>query len=429
MRSLLIVLFVGLQVFISIPVHAANFCVAVFRELPEGINRDSVEQMITWEQTSNTERWKKDESLVRLEVARVPKDSVVVRSGQSTPMDLIRYFVKRTVRWPKHPYNTDETVPHFHAPKYETIKARFSASRSMFIRDSKLKGFFSIKMPTSRPHENTVQASKADLKNSVIISRNRSEMIDSLDRSMGKDARFEVLTDKLSIADKETGNGFVIRDLTPLSDGNYYLPAFSVPYAGRAIAEHLGVDFATLWKTYWAESLGESKAKLLIRYGLQMKTPNAQNMLIQLDKNLIPTGKMFFRDISDSSLVEVVAEGLGMSAQLETDRAAEYNVYDHLKSNWENSFWQMDEGGVGYQIKNQWGSAHDNTYLNTIVSELAKTPEGRALFAQNKPTTEDGMLSKLATPEGQTALRKYREHLEAEGQQQVVAAQAEQGAS
>lgn len=427
MRSLFVVIIIGLQLLLPPAARAATFCRAVFRELPEGINRDSIEQMITWEQTSNTERWKKDERTVRLEVSRVPMDSVVVRSGPSTPMELIRYFVKRTVRWPKHPYNTDETVPHFNAPKYETIPARFSASRSMFIRDPKLNGFFSIKMPTSRPHENVAQPSKADLKNSVIISRNRSEMIDAIDRNVGLDSRFEVLTDKLSIADKENGNGFVIRDLTPLSDGNYYLPAFSVPYAGRAIARHLGADFTNLWKKYWAESLGESKAKLLLRYGLQMKTPNAQNMLIQLDKNLIPTGKMFFRDISDSSLVEVVAEGLGMREQLETDRAADYKIYDHLHSNWDNSVWQMDEGGVTYNMETVWGRAHNRAYLSTIVGELSKTPEGRALFTQNNVTSEGQLLPVLATPEGQTALRKYRAHLESENQR--AKAQTEAGAA
>lgn len=397
---------------VSSTAYSADFCAVVFKSLPENLNSDPVEQMITWEQTSNTARWKKDENLIQAKVVRVPIENVQVRAGKDTPEELLNYFVQDTVLWPKHPYNTNKAVPYFSTLGLQTLPLKFSASRSMFIRDPKLKGLFSVKMPTTRPHgEVEMQYSKSDLTKSVIISRRRSEMISEIDNQIGLDPKFEVLTDKLSISDTKTGNGFVIRDLTPLDNGNYMLPAFSVPYAGREIAKHIGVPFKVLWKTYWAKSLGESKAKLLLRYGLQMKTPNAQNMLIELDKNLIPTGRMFFRDISDSALVGKIAEGLGIDEYLKADKESGYSTYDYLFPNWENSVWQMDEGGVDLVTSIVWGSAHDNGYMQVMHDELSRTDFGKAFYLHFEPKNANDLFNALKSKLGQRALNEYHQLL------------------
>ncbi len=401
--------------FILSPHAHADFCSAIFKQLPAHVKTDAVEQMITWEQTSNTARWHKDEQLTPIEVATLPRLSVVVHAAEDTPKHLVKYFAGFfTARFPRHPYNEDRSVPYSRLKAKHFIPAKFSASRSMFIRDPSLEGFFSIKMPTNKPHKDAAaQSGKSDLRNSVIISRRRSVMIASLDKQFGLDPKFEVLTDKLSISDRFTGNGYVIRDLTPLTNGNYFLPAFSVPYAGREIAKHLDVPFESLWSEHWAASLGESKAKLLLRYGLEMKTPNAQNMLIELDPKLIPTGRMFFRDISDSSFVGPIAESLGLEKLVKADRARSYTVKDYLKPNWENSVWQMDEGGVSADLSHQWGKAHDKAYQDTILRELSRT----STWSFNKGlkfTSQYTLLDWLKSPAGSHALSKYHELLREE---------------
>jgi hypothetical protein len=378
----------------------------------EGIDPDAVEQTILWEETSNTARWAKPTEPVYLILAEAAPETVIVRTTQKPGSVATMVQGAIGILWPKHPWNTTSTVPHFNDSIGKTWKARFSASRSMFVY-TPAGDLYSFKTPTNRPHSTKIvgtsqSPTKADLKNSVIISNRRSQMIEKIQQAHHqKDRDFDILLDVLTVADVASGNGYVVRDLRQLQDGYYYLPAFSVPYAGRKIAQHLKVEFGPLWQQYWAELLGKSKAKLLLHYGLQMKTPNAQNMLIQLDRNLKPTGKMLFRDISDSALVGPVAEGLGLSKNLQLDRDSNFTILEELKPYWENSVWQMDEGGVDAATGTRWGYAHDKIYISTIVTELRRTPTGQATFPELIASISD-LQRILFSAEGKQALREYR---------------------
>ena len=107
-------------------------------------------------------------------------------------------------------------------------------------------------------------------------------------------------------------DGFQVRELAPLIEsrkaGNIIFPPLSIPFAGRAFhAEWQSMDpagrtedFVAFWKRAYAVPLGRAKAEFLLRYGLQLNTPNPQNMLLEFDARLEPTGRVFFRDIGDA---------------------------------------------------------------------------------------------------------------------------------
>ena len=85
--------------------------------------------------------------------------------------------------------------------------------------------------------------------------------------------------------------GFLLRDLRLFQDGHYYLPALSLPFVGGADRARARRDAEAFWGHHFAEPVGRVKARLLARYGLWFETPNPQNLLVQLDRNLFPTGK------------------------------------------------------------------------------------------------------------------------------------------
>lgn len=339
--------------------------------LPEGILNNKVAQLRRWEQISNTKRWEKPTEQIDIEYIELDLDQVNIRDiGASEELKKL-LFVKdeNKIRWYRHPLNTASSVPYRAHNANGSVKAEFSASRSIFIDTTNES--YTFKLPTDRPHPSAAaQPGKADLKNDSILSIRRSEFVNEIDKKIGAHPSLKVLTEVISVSDKRTGNGFSIRDLRPLQDGNYYMPGFSIPYAGRMIAEFIGEDFEVLWGRIYAKGLGEAKAELLLRYGLQMKTPNAQNWLIQLDQNLKPTGKIIIRDLADSNHVEFVAQNIGAMKEVAKDKADDFTIMTELKPYYQNSVWQMDEGGVSPDQIIHWGEIHNEAYINTFKKAL-----------------------------------------------------------
>jgi hypothetical protein len=183
----------------------------------------------------------------------------------------------------------------------------------------------------------------------------------------------EMMRDILSVRQKSgSQNGFVLRDLRAMKKGHHYLPALSIPYEGNAIASELGTTMAELFKKTYAEDLGRAKAMLLLRYGIQMSTPNPQNMLIELDENYKPTGKILFRDISDTRLIEPIAKHLApeVRAALEIDQKAGFPIDQKIYPFWSNSSWRLDEAGIPKKVVADWGESHDRSFAKTILEEL-----------------------------------------------------------
>lgn len=203
------------------------------------------------------------------------------------------------------------------------------AQRGQAFRLSDVRDCFSIKTGV-RWVGNVDQKGKHKdkLEENSIVACLRSDLIIAFDRQAGRnqkaDKDISIQTELLSITERDMiradgkeafGDGIQVRDLSVLSPDKIYFPPLSIPFVGLDLKSlkrrYDGVNdpaWCELWKKCYAERLGRAKAMLLLRYGLQMGSPNAQNFLIEFnrpsgaDGTPTPTGKFVFRDVGDMYL-------------------------------------------------------------------------------------------------------------------------------
>lgn len=391
--------------------NTARTCISYFKldpKVAELVIEDNFMQWAYWEQKSNFTPFRKSSLPIKIDAVSVEPGSLNITYLNSAPESLRKTINNgKSINWFKHPYNTVSNIPHFDNHQTSaTLEVFFTASRSLAL---KIDGdYFTIKMPTDHPHgfKGQRQTGKATVKEDILDGINRMEYIERVDRQIGLDPDLILSKEIAMVADKATGEGYLFRDLSYMKDGNYYLPALSIPYAGRDIAKLNGESPDVFWKRHYAEPLGKAKAKLLLRYGLQMETPNSQNMLIQLDRNLKPTGVIVFRDISDTMLVLQVAQALGEKAIIEKDAVTGVENTKVIMPFWKNSSWRFDEAGKDSFSRRtllDWGTAHDQAYLKQIEKELGVNLD-RITYVDNNPVLEQVMADSYV----QAKLAAYR---------------------
>ncbi len=167
---------------------------------------------------------------------------------------------------------------------------------------------------------------KDKLEENSVIACLRSDLIIEMDKKAGRsdpasDPDLLIQTELLSVTEKdpnqiyEFGDGIQVRDFSVLSRDKMYIPPISIPFIGKDF-KSLSRRFENVtdktwrenWCAWYGESLGKAKAILLLRYGLQMGSPNAQNFLLEFDKSKgpsgtpAPTGRVVIRDVGDMYL-------------------------------------------------------------------------------------------------------------------------------
>ena len=91
---------------------------------------------------------------------------------------------------------------------------------------------------------------------------------------------------------------------------------------------------------------------MLTHYGLWFTTPNAQNRLIEMDKNMMPTGRIFFRDLSDSKFNKQVAKALNFAEVAKADIRRTVSKIDPRSS---LAYWQLSRGNMTLdQVLEPW---------------------------------------------------------------------------
>jgi hypothetical protein len=339
------------------------------------VKPDAYAQWMLWEQTANLPQFLKLTKPVELNYATPSEEKIEAHADPSLPQSIVEKFKNGNgkILWLKHPFNQETTTPYFHDKVSGSLSAYFSASRSMIL-DGDLRGF-TIKGPSDYPHgpDGPYQKLKSNTKEDVLLALRRSELIKKIDATIGEDPVVIILPEVMTVADKQTEIGYVVRDVRRLDDGNYYLPAFSIPFVGREIAAINGVPFEEFWQEHYAKVLGESKARLLLRYGLQMVTPNAQNMLIQLDRNLKPTGKIVYRDLSDTRYIDRIAQALGFENEVHDDMNIKCDIDYNLWPNISFSLGGMTKIGTSSVSDNallKWTYFHNRAYIEYILRAL-----------------------------------------------------------
>lgn len=342
---------------------------------------DPFEQWLRWEERANLVGFRMSIDPVALAVSAIPADRVLVQQAAGVPDAFRRRFFRDGhVLFPKHPLNRDAKVAFTAAPAAERWPARFTSSRTLVVPPENGDPAFSVKLPTDRPHPDFEQPEKTKLREEAEDAIASAALIRRVDDALGLDPGLRIVAEAITVLVPGTDYGFVVRDLRPLQDGNFYLPALSIPWVGRQIAALHDEPFEAFWGHHYAESIGRAKAKLLARYGLQYETPNPQNVMVQLDPTLRPTGAIVLRDLGDlNSLMAEVAEGQNPWGGA---LAAE------PKPETPNSFWAFDAAdglSVEAKVLEDWYVRHDRAYLATLAHFLelplsALAPQGDDRF-------------------------------------------------
>jgi hypothetical protein len=267
---------------------------------------------VKWELTHNFSTFLENpETRMLMDLIKTNADEVEVIRYPGASDDLVEKFVKDgDIYWPLHPNNTEVSVPFFGKDAAGTLETRYTASRSLFTRNE--DGSFTVKAGTNYPHKSEMQSAKAFTKDDVDGALLRQPFINEMAKILPPDDTLITLPEVLILKHKATGEGVLIRDLSALDNENIYVTGLSIPYVGREIATKNGAEFGAFWQKAYSENLGKAKARLLINYGIEMETPNSQNIIIELNKHFQPTGKVVLRDTVDSYTYEPWLRALNM---------------------------------------------------------------------------------------------------------------------
>lgn len=331
---------------------------------PLDLAPDPVAQWLDWEEQANLVGFRTSIQPVEIEVACVPRDEVEVHILPGAPESIVERFVRGDqVFFPRHPLNTDSSVAWFDAPVSERWTARFTSSRTLALPGPESgAALVSLKLATDHPHPNFHQPEKTRLREEAIGAVDWVRILSRIDRLLEPLVDVALVTEVLVVLAAGRESGFMVRDLRLFQDGHHYLPALSLPWVGRQIARANAEAFESFWGRCFAEPAGRAKARLFARYGLWYETPNPQNVLIQLDRKLRPTGTLVFRDVGDGEC----ATDAGVTGDVPWTR-----VLSDLRPETRNSFWAFGEAG-GHSVDAgtlaDWYTQHDHGYY----AELAR---------------------------------------------------------
>jgi len=318
-------------------------------------------QWLLWEEQSNFSGFRTTTRWIDLEVARIERSRVEVRTAGPVARELAeRVLCGDHVLFPRHPLNRDAGVAFRDVAPSERWRARFTSSRTLVVWDGDSARPFAVKLATDHPHTDVCQPEKTRLREEVREALLFAEHVRAVDARLGRDPELLLLTESIGVSVPDSESGLLVRDLAPLCDGHLYLPAFSIPFVGRALAARSGESFAAFWGAGYAEPVGRAKAKLLARYGLQYQTPNPQNILVQLDARLRPTGTIVFRDLADTDFATDAARACG---------SAWTHLTAALAPETANSFWAFEQAPAtpaDLATLAAWHKRHDRAYIDEL---------------------------------------------------------------
>jgi len=325
---------------------------------------DPVAQWLDWEQQANLIGFRASTEPVEVEVVDVPRDETEVYVLPGAPAEILDRFLRgERVSFPRHPLNRDTSVQWFAEPVRERWQARFTSSRTLALPGAESgRALFSLKMSTDRPHPDFHQPEKTKLREEAVAAVLWVSRIAAIDALLGPIRNLLLVREVLVVMAKGGETGFMVRDLRAFQDGYYYLPALSLPFVGRQIARRCGEPFGDFWGRWYAAAAGRAKARLLARYGLWYETPNPQNLLVRLDRDLRSTDCLVFRDIGDGECA---------TDAFECDPSVPWTkLVTDIRPETANSFWAFDEAGdhaVPAEDLERWRALHDDAFYRELA--------------------------------------------------------------
>lgn len=389
----------------AISCYASNLPETKFQRLLMGEKIDNLQVLVDLENHYNRDKSAGPARRLNVPVVAMTSRQVAVENiGFTTDAPLVTAIATGpgNVRyWFKHPDNTDHTVPFFEADPSQFAMGYTSASRSIFF--TKDGHYYSLRMPTDYPNGKSKEHQPEKVWNvpeQIDAIRKIQDNLNFVEQQFG--------TPPLIILAREIGiispiakkseprldpkMGTLIRSLDFLRNKKrYYLPAFSLPYAGTLIAKKMHQRFSDFWEVHYAEVFGRVKAQMLIHYGFTMSRPHGQNFLIELDEHLMPTGRFVVRDLSDTDFYLPVFQVIAKMFPTERSRlmgntrlklGPEHEVHPNdINLQWERASERVISFAPDHrqinspEILARWKAAHERGFLTEVARLLGISPK------------------------------------------------------
>lgn len=349
-KLLSLILFLSLASCSTIPID---------REIATTRNKISkaAKQLVDWETKGNGVSIRSNE---KIKILHYEIPLRMLQSDADALIDSHRYeslvFEKNGEKYVRWIINPEDTQWHLELKKFldehqidstpkEFFEGYLTASRSMIIVNPENGATFSLKVSTNKTGGNWTNKKQTWIDAQQVRNMNRwmTEVIDRM-----KTKTLVIMDEPIAFGIKELDQGMIMRSLNDLPKGDhYYLPGFSAFHnrVGKEIAELNGAtDIVEFWDKNYNRPLAKAFAEFFAYTGAWYDSPHSQNFLIELDQNKRPTGRIVFRDLGDTYLLN--------------DFAAN-TKYAHLSGMWEdgNVFNHMMSSAVGLlhgNEKPQW---------------------------------------------------------------------------
>lgn len=404
-------------------------------------------QWLSWLEQSNVGGWETPTTTIEIPYTNMqkPQHDVEVRALREIP-ELRKIFLQgNLVRYPIHPHKTAwvSTPPTKNGVLKvgdTVIQARYTASGSLVIQLGH-NSAYSIKMGTNHIVPNREeQRGKSDKRQDFEDGWKMSRYLDWMEKKFREPMNFEILKEVMGFGvfttDPSWGtrvliDGVLVRDLSPLMDGFFYLPGFAMMKDGRRLAETSGQKFEEYFGAAYAEVLGRVKAQMLVYFGMQMENPHSQNSQLQFDDDFRPTGKVKIIDISDITVIDQLAAVLQKVWNPERESVEiPTSLWNRLEPNWDNSCYclahetmplnsniapmgNLDGLAIPYETLKHWGVRHNVAYvreINRLLGLNIPESEANSVF-ESTPVQADPfgvrMTNRLLSPSGLAAFEKF----------------------
>ena len=259
----------------------------------------------------------RSDAMIAMEHYEIPLDALESDISKRIPPEVRDSLIferdgKKFVRWIINP---EDTKWHKEVEKWLTKKglskqrhkhfsAYMTASRSYILEDPVTKAQFSAKVSTD-----VTGGAWRDKKQPIDDARQVRMAADFVQEELEKGGPVThsfIMDEPAMFGIADLDQAMLVRSLNTLtSDDHYYLPGFSAVHekVGAMIAKKNGAkNVAEFWNEHYNKPLARALAEFTARFGLAFDSPHSQNFLVELDKDMKPTGKVVIRDFGDSYL-------------------------------------------------------------------------------------------------------------------------------
>lgn len=283
----------------------------------ESLISESTQQLVTWETTANAVSKRSDE-VIRVEHYEIPLRLLQKDFDQNLDPKIrdSLIFSKNGESYVRWLINPEDSKWHLEVKAFldkhkidSTPKKLFdgylTASRSMILVNPTNGASFSLKVSTDKTGGKWTDK-KQTWEDAVQVRSMNKWLHETLPKMQNE--TLVVLEEPAAFGIKDLDQGMILRSLNDLpNDKFFYMPAFSVLHEGEGarIAKLNGsTNPVEFWNKHLVEPLGSALAEYFAMTGAWYDSPHAQNFLVELDREMKPTGRIVLRDLGDAYLLE-----------------------------------------------------------------------------------------------------------------------------